>query len=39
VVRTNQNWLGGNSIGWRANLRWLIKRENFDKVCELGAAK
>jgi hypothetical protein len=34
VVRTNAHWMGHNDRGWAANLRWLVKRENFDKVVE-----
>ncbi|MCK7461176.1 MAG: replicative DNA helicase [Sphingobacterium sp.] len=26
--------MGQNERGWKANLRWLVKRENFDKVLE-----
>lgn len=32
TVRTNPHWLGQNDRAWRADLRWLVKRENFDKV-------
>jgi hypothetical protein len=34
VVRTNSFWMGQNDRGWSANLRWLVKRDNFDKVLE-----
>lgn len=34
TVRTNQHWMGANDRGWTANLRWLVKRESFDKVIE-----
>lgn len=34
VVRTNPWWLGENDRQWKANLEWLLKRENFDKVLE-----
>lgn len=37
VVRSNPHWLGDNNRGWRADLRWLLKRENFDRVIERGA--
>ncbi|MES9826546.1 MAG: hypothetical protein ABW127_19165 [Candidatus Thiodiazotropha endolucinida] len=33
-VRTNPHWMGDN--GWKANLGWLLKRSNFDKVIERG---
>lgn len=32
TVRTSQRWMGDNGIGWKADLHWLIKRANFDKV-------
>jgi hypothetical protein len=35
-VKTNPHWLGENGRGWRADLGWLIKRANFDKVVERG---
>lgn len=34
AVRDNAHWMGQNERGWKANLRWLVKRENFDKVLE-----
>lgn len=34
TVRTNPHWMGHNQSGWQANLRWLVKRENFTKVVE-----
>lgn len=34
AVRNNNFWMGQNERGWKANLRWLVKRENFDKVIE-----
>ncbi len=34
TVRTNPHWMGQNERGWTANLRWLVKRANFDKVIE-----
>lgn len=36
VVRSNPHWMGNNDRGWRASLRWLVKKENFIKVCEWG---
>lgn len=38
AVRTNPHWLGENDRGWTADLGWLVKRENFDKVCTRGYA-
>lgn len=36
TVRTNSHWMGQGQSGWRgADLRWLVKRENFDKACDL----
>jgi hypothetical protein len=36
TVRTNQHWMGQGQSGWKgANLRWLVKKENFIKVAEL----
>lgn len=38
AVRSNPHWMGENQRGWQADLRWLLKRENFDKViCRLVA--
>jgi hypothetical protein len=34
AVRDNPHWMGGNDRNWQANLRWLVKRCNFDKVIE-----
>lgn len=34
TVRTNPHWMGSNDRGWAADLRWLVKRENFDKVID-----
>ncbi|MCG8092871.1 MAG: helix-turn-helix domain-containing protein [Candidatus Thiodiazotropha endolucinida] len=34
TVKTNPHWMGEN--GWKANLGWLLKRENFDKVIDRG---
>lgn len=34
VVRDNAHWMGQNERGWKANLRWLVQRSNFDKVIE-----
>lgn len=36
VVRTNPHWMGDNDRGWKADLGWLLKRANFDKVIERG---
>ncbi len=32
TVRTSKHWMGGNDRGWKADLRWLLERRNFDKV-------
>jgi hypothetical protein len=34
AVRENPHWMGENDRHWQANLRWLVKRANFDKVIE-----
>jgi hypothetical protein len=34
AVRTNSHWMGRNDRAWKADLGWLLKRENFDKVIE-----
>lgn len=34
AVRSNPHWMGQNDRGWTAGLRWLVKRENFDKVID-----
>ncbi|NCA72517.1 MAG: hypothetical protein EOM91_21140 [Sphingobacteriia bacterium] len=34
AVRTNPHWMGNNDRGWSADLRWLVKRANFDKVID-----
>lgn len=34
VVRTNPHWMGNNERGWKADLRWLVKLENFNKVID-----
>lgn len=34
VVRTNPHWMGHNDRGWKADLRWLIKKKNFIAVAE-----
>lgn len=36
AVRTNPFYLGENDRRWRADLGWLLKRANFDKVIERG---
>ncbi|MEA3277070.1 MAG: helix-turn-helix domain-containing protein [Pseudomonadota bacterium] len=36
IVLTNPHWRGENDRGWKADLRWLVKRSNFDKVLERG---
>lgn len=33
-VRKRRFYLGENDRGWRADLRWLVKRANFDKMLE-----
>lgn len=36
TVRTNRHWMGQGQSSWKgANLRWLVKKENFIKVAEL----
>lgn len=32
TVRTSKHWMGENDRGWKADLRWLLERRNFDKV-------
>lgn len=32
TVRTSKHWMGENERGWKADLRWLLERRNFDKV-------
>lgn len=39
TVRSNPHWMGHNNREWRANLRWLVKRANFDKVTDRLAAQ
>lgn len=34
TVRTNSHWMGQSPGGWRADLRWLVKNENFNKVAD-----
>lgn len=34
TIRTNPHWMGDNERGWRADLRWVLKRANFDKVLQ-----
>ena len=34
TVRTSRHWMGENDREWRADLRWLIRRKNFDKAVE-----
>ncbi len=38
IVRTNPHWLGENGRGWKADLAWLLRRQNFDKVLERGVS-
>lgn len=33
-VRKRRFYLGENDRGWRADLGWLVKRRNFDKILE-----
>ena len=33
-VRRRRFYLGENDRGWRADLGWLLKRRNFDKILE-----
>ena len=35
-VKKNPHWMGENERGWTADLGWLLKRANFDKVIERG---
>lgn len=34
AVRTSNRWMGDNNINWKADLRWLVKKNNFIKVVE-----
>jgi hypothetical protein len=34
TVRTSSRWMGENGINWKADLHWLIRRANFDKVLQ-----
>lgn len=34
TIRTSKHWMGENDRNWRADLRWVLKRGNFDKVIE-----
>lgn len=34
LVRTSRHWMGDNDRGWKADLRWLVQRRNFDKAVE-----
>ena len=34
LVRTSRHWMGDNDRGWKADLRWLVQRKNFDKAVE-----
>lgn len=36
TVATNPHWMGRNDRNWTADLHWLLKRENFDKVLARG---
>lgn len=38
VIRTNPHWMGFNDRGWKADLPWLLKRSNFDKVLARGVS-
>lgn len=38
-VRQNMHWMGHNDRGWKADLRWLVKRANFDKVIDCMATR
>ena len=33
-VRTSDHHMGGNERGWKADLGWLVKKENFIKLVE-----
>jgi uncharacterized protein YdaU (DUF1376 family) len=33
-VKTNPHWMGRNDREWKADLHWLLKRANFDKVLQ-----
>lgn len=32
TIRTSKHWMGENERHWKADLRWVLKRSNFDKV-------
>lgn len=34
TIRTSKHWMGENERQWRADLRWVLRRGNFDKVME-----
>lgn len=36
AVRSNGYWMGQSNGGWAADIGWLLKRANFDKVIERG---
>ena len=36
TVSENPWWMGENDRNWKANLEWLVKRSNFDKVIDRG---
>lgn len=33
-MKGNAFWLGENERGWRADLEWIVKRSNFDKILQ-----
>ena len=35
LVRENDFWMGKSASQWKANLEWLVKRANFDKVYDM----
>jgi hypothetical protein len=34
AMNGNRFWLGENNRGWRADLGWIVKRSNFDKIIQ-----
>ncbi|MCG8071588.1 MAG: helix-turn-helix domain-containing protein [Candidatus Thiodiazotropha taylori] len=38
-MRSHPFWLGENDRAWRADLGWIVKRSNFDKILQRAADK
>jgi uncharacterized protein YdaU (DUF1376 family) len=38
IVRKNPFYIGQNDRSWRADLPWLLKRDNFDKILSKGVS-